>query len=228
VPNSSERTGDLSGVASSLTGTVHGDYWANLLSQKLGYPVFQGEPYYTPGRVNSSQCVLPNARIPKTAWSAPGRKLLQYTPLSNNSNGTFSTAAYNQTLRDEKGTVLLDANTRWGSLSAYYFLDDYSLNNPYPSGQGGASIPGFNASTTGRAQLLSLGATKAIGGIMANEFHFSYVRDDNNVHRDSATMERTPTAPSNRAMVAIKGIKRPDCPSKNGSRTENPKESWAK
>jgi hypothetical protein len=131
--------------------------------------------------VNSSQCVLPNARIPKTAWSAPGRNLVQYIPLFNNSNGTFSTAAYNQTLRDEKGAVLLDANTRWGSLSAYYFLDDYSLNNPYPSGQGGAGIPGFNASTTGHAQLLSLGATKAIGGTMANEFHFSYVRDDNNV-----------------------------------------------
>lgn len=63
---------------------------------------------------------------------------------------------YGQTPRDEKGAVLLDANTRWGSLSAYYFLDDYSLNNPYPSGQGGASISGFNASTTGRAQLLSL------------------------------------------------------------------------
>jgi len=181
VPSSSERTGDLSGVASSLTGTVHGDFWANLLSQKLGYPVFQGEPYYTPGCVSSSQCVLPNARIPQTAWSAPGRNLLQYIPSPNNSDGTFSTASYNQTLHDEKGAVRLDANTRWGPLSAYYFLDDYSLNNPYPTGQGGASIPGFNAITTGRAQLLSLGATKAIGGTMANEFHFSYMRDDNNV-----------------------------------------------
>ncbi len=31
------------------------------------------------------------------------------------------------------------------SISGYYFLDDYSLNNPYPVAQGGASVPGFNA-----------------------------------------------------------------------------------
>ena len=39
----------------------------------------------------------------------------------------------------------MDGNTRWGSLSAYYFSDDYRLNNPYPTGQGGANVPGFNA-----------------------------------------------------------------------------------
>ena len=38
----------------------------------------------------------------------------------------------------------LDGNhERWGLLSAYYFFDDYDLNNPYPTGQGGASVPGF-------------------------------------------------------------------------------------
>jgi hypothetical protein len=41
-------------------------------------------------------------------------------------------------------------------------------------------------------------------------------------------MERTPPVPSNRAMVARGQKGRPDCPSKNGSRTGNPKESWAK
>lgn len=181
VPSTSERIGDLSSVASSLTGTVHGNHWANQLSDKLGYPVHQGEPYYVPGCVDSSQCVLPNAQIPQTAWSAPAKKLLQYIPTPNNSSGTFSTAAYNRTLHDEKGAVRLDANTYWGALSAYYFLDDYSLNNPYPTGQGGANVPGFNAITEGRAQLVSLGATKTIGGSMVNEFHFSYMRDANNV-----------------------------------------------
>ena len=185
VPSTSERMGDLSSVASSLTGTVHGNYWADQLSDKLGYPVHQGEPYYVPGCVDSSQCVLPNAQIPQTAWSAPAKNLLQYIPTPNNSSGTFSTAfstaAYNQTLHDEKGAMRLDANTHWGALSAYYFLDDYSLNNPYPTGQGGANVPGFNAITDGRAQLVSLGATKTIGGSMVNEFHFSYMRDANNV-----------------------------------------------
>lgn len=181
VPSLSERAGDLLGVANSLTGTVDGSYWANLLSKKLGYAVHQGEPYYTAGCVDSSQCVLPNAQIPASAWATPAQRLLQYIPSPNNANGTFSTAAYNETLHDEKGAMRLDANTSWAMLSAYYFVDDYTLNNPYPTGQGGANVPGFNAVTFGRAQLISLGATKTIGTTMVNEFHFSYMRDANNV-----------------------------------------------
>ena len=57
----------------------------------------------------------------------------------------FSTSTYDKTLRDDKGAYRLDANTRWGLLSAYYFLDDWSQNNPYPIAQGGANVPGFNA-----------------------------------------------------------------------------------
>ena len=52
-------------------------------------------------------------------------------------------------------------NTRWGLLSGYYFIDDFDLDNPYPVAQSGASVPGFNAITTGRAQLAALGHTKA-------------------------------------------------------------------
>jgi hypothetical protein len=39
VPSVPDRAGDLSDVASSLTGTVSGSYLASLLSQKLGYGV---------------------------------------------------------------------------------------------------------------------------------------------------------------------------------------------
>src|SRR6204780_2031767 len=49
VPSLQDRSGNLSDQASSLAGTVSGPYWANLLSQKLGYPVTTGEPYYTAG-----------------------------------------------------------------------------------------------------------------------------------------------------------------------------------
>lgn len=181
VPSLAERSGDFSGNTAALTGTVHGDYWANQLSQKLGYAVTQGESYYTVGCVTSAQCVFPNAQIRKSLWSAPGSNLLQYIPLPNQADGTFATSAYNQTIHDEKGALRLDANTRWAMFSAYYFLDDYSLDNPYPTAQGGANVPGFNALTTGRAQLLSLGATKTIGTNKVNEFHFSYMRDANNV-----------------------------------------------
>ncbi len=176
VPSLQDRTGNLSDVASSLAGNVTGPYWASQLSQKLGYSVTAGEPYYFTGCTSSAQCVLPNGVIPQSAWSAPATNLLKYIPAPTNSNGTFSTSSYNQTLNDDKGAYKMDATTPWGMLSAYYFLDDWSQNSPYPVAQGGANVPGFNALNSGRAQLLALGDTKTLSSTAVNEFHFSYMR----------------------------------------------------
>ena len=74
-----------------------------------------------------------------------------------------------------------DSNTRWGFLSAYYSADQYTLNNPYPTAQGGANVPGFNALNTGHAQLATLGGTKPFGSTAVNEFHLSYMRDANDL-----------------------------------------------
>jgi hypothetical protein len=177
VPSVQDRSGNFSDVASSLTGTVSGPNIAQLLAGKLGYNVTAGEPYYAAGCGSASQCVFPNATIPQSVWSAPGTNLLKYIPLPNNSNGTFSTSTYNQTLNDDKGAFRLDGNTRWGMLSAYYFMDGWSQNSPYPVAQGGANVPGFNALNSGRAQLLSLGDTKTLSSTAVNEFHFSFMRD---------------------------------------------------
>src|ERR1700677_3110782 len=127
VPSLLDRSGQLSDLASSLTGTVTGQNWANLLSQKLGYAVSPGEPYYTAGCASSSQCVLPNAAIPTSAWSAPAKNLLQYIPPPNVGATNFATSDFNQTLRDDKGAYRLDYNSRWGLLSAYYFLDHFKI-----------------------------------------------------------------------------------------------------
>ena len=80
-------------------------------------------------------------------------------------------------MNDDKGAFKLDATTRWGMLSAYYFLDGWTQNNPYPVAQGGANVPGFNALNSGRAQLLALGDTKTLSSTAVNEFHFSFMRD---------------------------------------------------
>ncbi len=171
VPSMQDRAGNLSDVASSLTGNVSGSDIASLLSAKLGYTVTAGEPY--------SQ-VFPNAMIPTRAWSAPAVALLQYIPSPNTGVDQFSTSAFAQTVRDDKSSGRIDANAgRWGQLSAYYFLDDYRLDNPYPGQQGGASIPGFDALTFGRAQLVSLGDTKVFGTGTVNEFHVGYLRNAN-------------------------------------------------
>ena len=66
-------------------------------------------------------------------------------------------------MRDDKGGGRIDANTRFGQISGYYFIDNYRLDNPYPGGQGGASIPGFDALTIGQAQVITIGDTKVLG-----------------------------------------------------------------
>jgi len=182
VPSVADRSGNLSDIASSLTGSVGGPYLANLLSQRLGYSVTANEPYYTPGCVATTQCVFPNAIIPQRAWSAPAQHLLQYIPLPNVGDSTFSTASDGKILRDDKGSFRVDGSSdRWGLLTAYYFVDDYSLNNPYPTGQGGATVPGFAALNLGRSQLVNLGQTKSFGATMVNELRLSYMRSANNV-----------------------------------------------
>ena len=182
VPSIADRTGNLSDLAGSLTGSVAGPYLANLLSQKLGYSVFANEPYYTQGCTVGTQCVFPNAVVPEQAWSEPAKHLLQYIPKPNVGKAAFSTGGLGEKVRDDKASFRVDFNSeRWGQLSAYYFLDDYFVNNPYPTGQGGASVPGFNALNLGRAQLVNLGQTKPFGASTVNELRLSYMRNANNV-----------------------------------------------
>ena len=166
VPTVAER----SGAFDDLTGSVSGPYLATLLSQRLGYHVSAGEPYTS---------VFPSGVIPQAAWSTPGKRLLQYIPSPNVGSSQYSTSSFSQTVRDDKGSARLDADGRAGELSAYYFVDDYWLDNPYPGTVAGASIPGFDALFIGRAQLFSLGDTKVMGAKLVNEFHLGYLRNAN-------------------------------------------------
>ena len=179
VPSIQDRSGNLADLASQLTGRVNGQALAATLSQRLGYTVTPGESYYTSRCTSTAQCVFPNAVIPQSAWSDPAKNLLQYIPAPNQGSDLFSTSAQDKTLRDDKGALRIDATTPWGNLSAYYFVDDYYLNDPYPTGQGGASVPGFSALTFGRSQLLSFALTRAIAANAVNDIHFSYIRDAN-------------------------------------------------
>jgi hypothetical protein len=187
-------------IASTVnSGCTNGKCLEAVLQNALGYTVTSAEPFYftasminpatgAPFGVNctgNTQCVFPNvtgvgAVIPQTAFSAPAQNLLQYIPSANFGGDQFSTSAYPQTVRDDKASGRIDANVgRWGQLSAYYFFDDYSLDNPYAGQQGGASVPGFDALTFGRAQLVSLGDAKVLGSGTVNEFHAGYLRNAN-------------------------------------------------
>jgi hypothetical protein len=176
VPTVADRAGDLFDQASSLTGSVSGGSFAQLLSSRLGYAVHQGEPYYTPGCTQTT-CVLPGGVIPQSAFSSPAQHLLAYIPQPNQGASTFSTSSYAQVVRDDKGAIRLDRATHAGLVTGYYFLDDYSLLNPYPTGQGGATVPGFNAENDGRAQLYTLNLTSTLGANTTNQAHISYMRN---------------------------------------------------
>src|SRR6266702_4536666 len=186
VPSLADRTGNLSDQI--LTGAVSGPYIASLLSQKLGYSVLAKEPkepYFFPA-CNSTDpssptgCVFPGAVIPPSAWSEPAKNLLRFIPTPNSGESTFSSGSENKIVRDDRMSFRTERNNaRWGQLSAYYFFDDYTVNNPYPAAVGGASVPGFNALTFGRAQLLNLGDTKAVGASGVNELRLSFMRNAN-------------------------------------------------
>ena len=170
VPSLAERSGDLS--AEPLAGSVNGDYWAGLLSSRLGRTVTAGEPYAT---------VFPDGQIPQSAWSAPAKYLMASIPKPNAGTTLFETSAGAETLSDDKGGLRLDWTHGKGTLTGYYFLDNYSLENPYPTGTGGASVPGFDATSNGRAQLANLAHTITFGNATLNEFHASYMRNANAV-----------------------------------------------
>ncbi|HXY10968.1 MAG TPA: carboxypeptidase regulatory-like domain-containing protein [Terriglobales bacterium] len=178
VPSAADRTGNLADVADTLTGTVSGPAWAQSLSKELGKLVTVGEPYYFSG-CPSSKCVFPNAVIPAAAMSVPSTRLLQLgvIPPANVPNTNFySSAAYNQTIRDDKFSVRVDANTKLGTLSAYYFYDNYNLLSPFLS----SNLPGYATSTLGGAQQANFGDVKTFSSTVVNEFRINYTRGVNN------------------------------------------------
>lgn len=186
VPSEAERGGNFllsSSNQSALTGCVSGANMASILTQELGTNVAAGDPYSQQSQGCAAQrpAVFANGIIPQLAWSAPAKYLLASIPQPNPGAAYFSTAAEAETLQDDKGALRLDWTKGKGRLTSYYFADSYSLDNPYPTGTGGASVPGFNATSNGLAQLASLGHAMTFGQSALNEFHLSFMRNANHV-----------------------------------------------
>lgn len=176
VPSMANRSGNF-GSASAFTGTVNGPYLAQVLTQRLGYQVTQNEPF--------SQ-VFPDGQIPTRAWGAAPTKMLQYIPMPNVGPNQFSTGAYSRTIDDNKAAGRVDFNsTRFGTSSIYYFNDRYTLDDPYPSGLGGATLPGngfaYDALSFGTDQTLIFSNARAFGSNTVNEARLGLTRLDNHI-----------------------------------------------
>ncbi|HEV7512709.1 MAG TPA: carboxypeptidase regulatory-like domain-containing protein [Candidatus Acidoferrum sp.] len=191
VPSLANRSGNFSDLVTPssqnpLPGTVNGAFLAQTLSKALGYPVHTKEAFYTPGCTQST-CVFPGTIIPQSAFAVPATKLLRYIPSPNIGPNAFESSGEAMTIHDEKASGRVDWNTtKSGDFSFYYFYDQYNLDNPYPSGFGGATVPNpnggsFDGVSNGIDQLFVVSNTKAFGSTLVNEARFSGTRLNNSL-----------------------------------------------
>jgi hypothetical protein len=183
APSAATESGNLSGIAGSLTGTtVNGAAWANQLSTQLGQTVTAGEAYYTPTCTTYAQCVFPNAQLPTTAFSPIASNLLKYIlpangAIDSSGTGTFSTTSQKLSINDNKFSGRGDANSGLGYLTAYYYFDRYDRVDPYWASNA-PLYPGFSVAGKGQTHNINLGDTKTFGSASVNEFRLGYFRTD--------------------------------------------------
>ena len=184
LTSATDRSGDLSdqtpqnggsfGVGKTVVSNPGPNPWAQVLSNRLGYNVYKGEPYYSPGCTNSNYdpanpsstaCVFPNAVIPQSAWDPVAVATLKYFP-----SGATYVDSLPVTLTDDKYGLRGDGKSRLGGLFAYYFRDKYNQTNPY-----GTSLPGFSTAYVGTTQMANVGLTTPLGGSTVNDMRLVYL-----------------------------------------------------
>ncbi len=174
VPSVSERNGIIPDPGSSsngLTNTVGGAYWAQILSQRLGYPVSNGEPYYTSGCASNAACVFPNGVIPQSAFSAPSKALLPLIPLPN-SGSFFASSQNNNDTDDNMFGIRIDSVLRPGLLSGYFYHDLSNTITPF----GGNQLPGFPTTSINDSYFSNITLTSTLNPTTVNEARFSFTR----------------------------------------------------
>jgi hypothetical protein len=185
APSAALIGGDLTSVAGSLTGTVvsgplsNPNSWANQLSAELGgQPITPGEPYFFSGCTTTAQCVFPNAHLDPSHFNPISKNELAFIqPANNAAQNAFFTNSGKIDLRDNKFSGRVDANSRFGLLSGYYYFDKFDRIDPYWAAPG-PLYPGFSIDTKGWTHSVSLGDTKTFGSATVNELRLGYFRLD--------------------------------------------------
>jgi hypothetical protein len=170
-------------VDGSSPGVCPNCGWAQLLTQRLGYPVTLNEPYSFPGCTSTADCVFPvlptsngMAVIPKAAWDAPATNILPFIPAPVAGCGTTNYCDNSQKnkITDNKYGQRVDFNNqKTGNWSWYYHYDAASTFNALP---GFANVAGFPSTTPSRAQEFVMSNTKNIGPTAVNEWRVSVFR----------------------------------------------------
>lgn len=193
APSAQMESGDFSGIASLLTGTVNSDSagaapWATQLTQQLGYTVAPGEPYYFPGCTSTDPvtgCVFGdpsgNPHLNPSKFNSISQNLLPFilpadpSTVIGGAPGTFSTSAGKINLHDNKFSGRVDGNSRFGLLSGYYFFDRFDRIDPYwPSNF--PLYPGFATDSKGQTHTIQISDVKTLSSATVNELRVGYFR----------------------------------------------------
>ncbi len=193
VPTAAERLGQFdpsvftttNSAGQTVPTTIDGPYWAQVLSQRLGYAVTQGEPYSVAGCASTAQCVFPGGVIPQAAWAPPSSHILAYmpTPTLPGAVNNYSNNSQRNVANDDKIGERVDFNNKLtGNWSWYYGYDNSNVDDALPAG-GQPNVPGFPTDTPSRAQQFVMSNTKTIGSTAVNEARATVFR--NVLHKDN-------------------------------------------
>jgi len=204
VPTADQRLGNfdpslfvtgatVNDIATTVPTTVDGAFWAQVLSQRLGYTVTQGEPYaeitvpdgspqgfHLAPCVNNTQCVFPGGVIPQSAWSVPSGKILPFIPaptLPGDSQNYSNNSGRNIPNDDKFGERVDFNNQKTGNWSWYYHFDRSNVQSDLDPSTGFANVPGFPTVSPSRAQQFVMSNTKPLGSTAVNEARFSFFRN---------------------------------------------------
>lgn len=180
LPTLAQRSGIFS--PTDLSGTIDGPYWAQVLTQRLGYTVTNGEQYSFAGCTSTSACVFPGGTIPQRAFAKPAIGILPFIPIGNidPNTGLFSDASQKNTVQDDKAGQRVDFNNqKTGNWSWYYHFDDSNVINALEA----SSVPGWPTFTPSRAQEIVMSNTKTFGPTAVNEARVSFFRTSTTTNR---------------------------------------------
>src|SRR5262249_43007497 len=188
VPTTDQLAGNFDPAA--LNTTVDSAYWAQVLSQRLGYTVTSGEPYSFAGCTANTDCVFPSGVIPQAAWAAPSAHYLPFIPAPTLPGDTanYSNNSQRNIANDNKFGERVDFNNqKTGNWSWYYHLDNANLNYAI-SPNSFSQVPGFGTSTPTRAQQFVMSNTKTLGATAVNEARFSIFRNVAHIDNPSGSI----------------------------------------
>ncbi len=191
VPTADQRLGNFD--PELLTGTIDGPYWAQVLSQRLGYTVTQGEAYSFPGCGSTDPvagCVFPGGVIPQAAWSAPSVQILSYIPsptLPGDSQNYSNNSGRNIANDDKIGERVDFNNQKTGNWSWYYHFDRSNVLSDLDPSTGFANVPGFPTVSPSRAQQFVMSNTKPLGATAVNEARISFFRTALNLNNPAGS-----------------------------------------